>query len=277
MDRESGIDFIALFWIAWDQKILVAAISLVIGLFAAYLAFKATPIFRAQVVVTEVHDSALSTGSSLMGQLGGLASIAGVSLNSGGADAERQAVLESRGLVQEFVKRNNLVPLIIGNAAPTNSLWFAVDRFRRNVLDLHEDKVKGTTTITMDWTDPAIAARWANDFVALANDLLRERAIQTSSRNVAYLNKQLAQTGAVEVQRVMYSLIESETKTLMLANGQVEYAFTIVDPAVAPQVRVSPRRTLMIASGLLIGGILGAIIAWIRHGIRGRRATVHPA
>jgi uncharacterized protein involved in exopolysaccharide biosynthesis len=50
----------------------------------------------------------------------------------------------------------------------------------------------------------------------------------------------------------------------MLANGRVEYAFTIVDPAVASEVRVSPRRALMGISGIAIGLFLGTFIAWLR-------------
>jgi len=75
----------------------------------------------------------------------------------------------------------------------------------------------------------------------------------------------------------MYDLIEQETKTLMLANARTEYAFTIVDPAVAPEVRIQPKRTLM-ALGGLVAGLLIALCwrspttSWSarRQGARGR-------
>jgi uncharacterized protein involved in exopolysaccharide biosynthesis len=253
MKRESEIDVVALFWIVWDQKYLVLAISLVCGVIATILALTAVPMYRAQVVVTEVHETGMGAAGSLMGQLGGLASIAGLNLNSTGPDATRAAVLMSRGLVDAFVKHYNLAPLINGNSKQPASEWTAVERFRRTLLDLHEEKLKGTTTISIEWRDPVVAARWANDFVGLANELLRARAVEESTRNIEYLNKQLAQTNVVEIQRVMYGLIEAETKSLMLAHGRAEYAFTIVDPAVPPEVRFSPRRTLMVISGLFIG------------------------
>ncbi len=255
MDKESEIDFVALFWLVWDHKLLVGAISLVFGLIAAYFALTATEIYRAQVVVTIVHDNALGSGGSLMNQLG---------------------VIESHGLAAEFVKRNHLESLMNNGRTFADPLWFAASQFFKNVIDIKEDKIKGTTTLTVDWTDPDVAARWANGYIALANDLLREHAIETSSRNVAYLEKQISQTNVVELQRVMYSLIESETKTLMLANGRLEYAFRIVDPAMAPRVRSSPRRTLIVASGIFIGGLLGSMFVWIRQGLRKRRATVQP-
>jgi uncharacterized protein involved in exopolysaccharide biosynthesis len=270
MEKDNEINVVNLFWTVWDQKYLVLAISLLCGGFAAFLALKAVPMYRAQIVITQVRDSGMGAGGSLMGQLSGLAGIAGLNLNSGGKEAERTAVLESRGLIEVFVKRYDIAPLINGNSATRDPVWFAVERFRKDVLNLHEEKLKDTTTITVDWSDPVVAARWANDFVALANELLRTRAIDESTRNIEYLNKQLPLTNVVEIQHAIYALIEAETKSLMLAHGRLEYAFTIVDPAVPPQVRFSPRRTLMVISGLFIGGFLGSIIAWARTAIRRR-------
>jgi uncharacterized protein involved in exopolysaccharide biosynthesis len=274
MDKENEIDVVSWFWIVWHQKYLVLAIALLGGVIAAVLALTATPMFRAQIVVTEVHDNGMGGGGAgLMGQLGGLASMAGLNINTNDPGAERRAVLESRGLIAEFVKRYNLAAVINGPVKVDNSEWYAVERFRKNVLDVHEEKLKETTTISVEWRDPAVAARWATDFVALANELLRARAIQESTRNIEYLNKQLPQTNVVEIQHAMYGLIEQETKSLMLAHGRAEYAFTTVDPAVPPETRYSPRRTLMVISGLFIGGFIGSLVAWARKTIR-RRPTV---
>jgi uncharacterized protein involved in exopolysaccharide biosynthesis len=272
MERESEIDVVGLFWTVWEQKYLVCAVALLCGAIAAVLALTAIPLYRAQVVVTEVRDTGLGGGGGLMGEIGGLASIAGIDLSANGQGAEREAVLRSRGLVDAFVRRYQLTPLINGKAS-AGTEWEAVERFRKSVLDMQEDKLKATTTITMDWQDPAVAARWANDFVALANDLLRTRAVDESTSNIEFLNKQLAQTNVVEIQQAIYRLIEGETKSLMLAHSRVQYAFTVVDPAITPEVRVSPRRTLMVISGLFIGGVLGSFIAWARDSARRRRAS----
>jgi uncharacterized protein involved in exopolysaccharide biosynthesis len=160
-----------------------------------------------------------------------------------------------------------------GKAPEPPKLWIGVEIFKRGSLEIHNDKLKGTTTISVYWTDPAVAARWANGFVALANDLVRTKAREDAQRNVDYLNDQVAKTNSLELRRILYNLIESETKTLMLANARIEYAFTVVDPAVVPAVRVSPKRTLMVASGLLIGLVIGVLTAWIRNKFIRKRAT----
>ena len=138
--------------------------------------------------------------------------------------------------------------------------------------------------MTVEWTDPVVAENWANGIVSLANELMRAKALVDSQRNIEYLKKQIAATNVVEMQRVMYGLVESETKTLMLANARADYAFTVVDPAVVPEARVRPKRRLMVLTGVAIGLIArdavrlrarhGAEISVARGGGRGCREPV---
>jgi len=262
---ENEIDLIGLWWIVWDRRVLVATITVLCTLVALVIALTATPLYRASVVMTETADTGLGAAESGMsGQLGGLASLAGLALGAGGQHPERQAVLRSRHLVEEFVAKPDVLPYLLAGAKPGQSLWLTVERFRKSVLDIEEDKLKDTTTVTMDWADPAIAARWANEFVALGNQLLRNQAIEDATRNVAYLEDQVQRTHSLDIQRVMYNLIEQETQRLMLARGRTDYAFTVADPAVKAEVRVSPKRTLLVLSGITAGFLLGCYVAWIR-------------
>ena len=272
-DEDYEFDIVDLCRVAWAHKRFVGATAFVTTLIALVLALTAIPSYRADVVVTLVEDTSLGGGQSLASQFGGLASLAGVGLGTAGPDREHQAVLESRHLIEEFVKRNGLQPLLQGKTPKPLVLWTAVEIVKRSVLEIHSDKLKGTTTISMEWTDPVTAARWANAFVALANELVRTKARKDSSRNIDYLNEQVAKTNVVELQRVMYILIESETKALMLANARVEYAFTVVDPGVVPAVRSSPKRTLMVASGFAIGLVIGVLTAWIRNKFKRKSAA----
>lgn len=271
VERADGIDIVGILRVLWRYRYLVVSASIVCAILAAYLALTAKEIFRAEATVTEVHENGLSEGSGLAGQIGGLASLAGVALGPGGEDATAQGVLASRYLIEEFIQRNGLVPLLTKHMGSRSTPWFAAKRFQDEVVTIHDDPLKGLTTVTIDWTDAPTAAKWANDFVALANELLRAHALEEASRNVDYLNKQIEQTKAVEIQRTLYNLIESETKKLMLANGRIEYAFRIVDPAVAPEVRHSPKRTLMVLSGFALGFVLSSMFALAHDAFRRRK------
>lgn len=272
-NQPDELDLLSLWKVLRSHKYVVL---LVTGLFAAVavvLALIATPMYRAEVVVTQVREDALGGASSLMSQFGGLASLVGVNLQMGDAEREGAAVLRSRRLVEAFIQRHVPLAKLFAAGEQPQSVWLGVKRFRDRVLTIKENTREGTTTVTIEWTDPVTAARWANEFVALANELVRARALDESNRNVRYIKDQLARTDVVELRKVMYSIIESETKRQMLANGRIEYAFMVVDPAVAPEIRSSPKRTLMVAVGMMLGGFLGVVLALLLNAItRYRRA-----
>jgi uncharacterized protein involved in exopolysaccharide biosynthesis len=200
----------------------------------------------------------------LSGQLGGLANLAGFTNTLRGTSRQSMAILESRSLAEEFIKRYDLIDDFSTDPEAPMTLWRAVEALRLSVLMIEQNADLGRTTITVDWTDPAVAAEWANSFIALANEQIRTRAIEDAKRNIAYLDEQIAETNVVEVQRVMYNLIQNETQTLMLAHARPDYAFRLVDPAVPPEIRIRPRRTLMVLLGLAIG-LLGGIAVAIVH------------
>ncbi len=260
--RDEGIDLIGLWNILWSHRYLIIAATVVSGAVAVVLALTEDPIYRSEVVITQVSDSGMGGGAGITGQLGGLAALAGVNLSAGsGPRQDAPAVLKSRHLVEEFIKRLDLVPVLLPKSENA-SLWFAVMQFQLSVLDIREDRRTNTTKVSIDWGDPVVAAQWANDLVALANELVRSRALDDATRNIEFLNKQLDQTNVVELRRVIYNLIESETKTLMLANARKEYAFSVVDPAVSPELRISPRRRVIVMVGVMLGAFLGTVAAF---------------
>jgi uncharacterized protein involved in exopolysaccharide biosynthesis len=270
---EPAIDAASIWQVIWRYKLYIAGVALLGALIAVGLALTATPMYLAEATVTEAHDAMLGRPGSVSTPLSGLASLAGVDLSGGsGAGRDAKAILESRHLVEEYVRRNNLAPVLFAGSKQSPTLWKAAKYFQEHVLSLHDDPRKGKTVVAIEWQDPVTAARWANGIVQLANEITRARAIEYSKRNVDYLNGQIAQTNVVELQKVMYNIIESETKTLMLANAQPEYAFAIVDPAVAPEERFKPKRTLMVAIGLIAGLLLGILTALAHSVVRAERS-----
>jgi uncharacterized protein involved in exopolysaccharide biosynthesis len=267
---DDELDLGTLSRLVWDNKLLIGLVGLLFAIVAGVLAFTTPPVFRAEVVVVAVRERDVN-GNSISPQLGALSSLVGVTLGQGGSNGPAaDAVLDSRRLVEEFIKRNELLPVLSLNAKkPT--LWLAVKNFKQGSLTIRKDTRKGVTTLAVDWTDPALAARWANGLIALANDLIRTRALDDASRNISYINRQLEQTNTVEMRQVLFDIIKNETKTLMLANGRADYAFEIVDPAVTPERKVSPHRSIYVAVGLALGMFLGTIIAFIRDRKRRHR------
>jgi uncharacterized protein involved in exopolysaccharide biosynthesis len=275
---DAGDDFGlgALISVIWQRKLLVAGITLLGAVGFAIAALTAREVFRAEVVIAVSEDEGLGGTASLMGRIGGLASLAGVNIGEGARDRESKALLRSRRLAEAFIQRYNLLPVLFPNPSPGKpaTLWFGVRRLRATVLNIREDTRTQLITVTMSAGNPKDAALWANGYAALANELMRERAIGEASRNIKYLEEQIEKTNVLEMQRLMYSLVENETKTLMLANARAEYAFTTVDPATPPELRSSPQRTLMVLFGVVLGFFVGVGVACGLHFLRKRPAAV---
>jgi hypothetical protein len=258
-------------------KLIVALLScwkpaviggLVGGAVFALAAMQMPFLYRAEATIAPV-ESNNSIGSSLRGQFGGLAALAGIDLGSSGTRKEESfATLASLGFARDFITSENLMPVLFpekwdANAkawrtdveAPT--MGQAVSVFTRDVRSVTLDRKTGLVNIRVEFTSAELAAHWANRMVELVNDRLRNDATQNSQRSIEYLNRELTKTNVVELRQAIYRLIENQVNNAMLANVQREYAFRFIDRAVAPEKRFSPRRTLL----TLLGGILGGMFA----------------
>jgi uncharacterized protein involved in exopolysaccharide biosynthesis len=162
--------------------------------------------------------------------------------------AESVAILQSVGLTERYIQQNNLLPMIYPklwdpaqskwkttDPEKTPTLWKGTEFFRKNIRSVTTDGKTGMVTLTITWGDPRQAAAWANGLVQLANDYERDTAISTSEQNIAYLTNQAASTDVLGIKEVIYSLLQSEFDKAMLAKGNREFAFKIIDPALIPE------------------------------------------
>jgi uncharacterized protein involved in exopolysaccharide biosynthesis len=272
---EDTVSLLALWHIARAEWRIFAYIIGAFTVASIIVALVMTPIYRAEAVVSPVDTNRRDLGSGLVGQLGGLAGLAGINLSGlTGAPNKGRIMIQSRSLLEEFIKRNNLIPVLYEQERKSDeppTLWFAVERFKLNNYSAEEDPETGLITVRVEWTDPQLAAKWANDLVKLANELLRQKDLADADRNIKYLNKQLADTNVLGLQEVLYNLIEIEMRTLMLAHAREEYALSVVDEAVAPELRYSPKRKQLVVLGGLLGCIVAAFVVAIRRTLRTER------
>jgi uncharacterized protein involved in exopolysaccharide biosynthesis len=265
-DVPEGKSFSAICRVLWHYKLTIAASTCVCALIAVVIALTATQYYRGETVVVPARSGNMGGQSGLESGLGGLAALGLLSSDSETDTAE--AVLGSHNIVEVFIRRYGLLPELNKGAKKPLTMWYAVKAFQERILTIKKDSRKGTTIVAIEWTNPQTAARWANDFVALANELMRKHAMDESNRNIQYLNAQLTKTDTVEIRRAIFNIIETETRSAMLANGRIEYAFQVVDQATPAEMRVRPRRTLMVIAGSILGFALASIFALVRDSMR---------
>jgi uncharacterized protein involved in exopolysaccharide biosynthesis len=228
------------------------------------------PVYQVTVTLAPTNVDGASSGlGAVAGQFGSLAALAGLPGLSGSNTQEAVAVLQSRALTAEFIRKKNLLPILFADEwdakagkwivpeADAPTVTDGVKQFDESIRRVSVDIDTGLVTLFVEWTDPAVAADWANELVALLNRVLRQREVQEATRRLDYLHKQLAKSDVVELRQALFNLVEEQQKRLMLASGHDEYAFRVLDPATPPEVDDPIRPRLVVI--LLMAGILGVV------------------
>lgn len=266
------IDLRAMFAELWRSRWLVIVVSLLATCAGLAYALLAQPRYRAEVVLVPVDNDPTS---KLMSQFGGLASLVGVNVGNAN-DAEPFAVLQSREFTATFVERHALLPVLFHRKwDPATQGWTGPEKkwpdvrdgvkfFGERVRRIVQDRKTGLVTISMTWTDPQLAARWAGDYVRDANEQLRARTVARAQANVDYLKAQIAGTSLVALQQPAGKLLELELQKLMLARSDPQFAFRVVDAPQVPKKPVSPRRKLAVVGAFVIGFMLACLYVIVR-------------
>jgi uncharacterized protein involved in exopolysaccharide biosynthesis len=150
----------------------------------------------------------------------------------------------------------------------------AVEVFDQNVRSVSENSETGLVTLAIEWTEPELAARWANLLVARLNNRMRQRALVEAESNLTYLRTELSKTTVVALQQSIGRLLEVELEKVMLARGNEEFAFRVIDRAQAPKERSRPRRTQMVVLSTFAGWVLAMLVVFANHAVR--RARTRP-
>lgn len=256
--------------VLWRRKWIIAVVSALFAVGSVVAALTATEWYRAEALLAPAKESSTQ---SLTGALGGLASLAGVSVTDTDTE-EVLAVLTSRAFVADFIEDLDLLPVLLSQQEPEESpdIRDAVRFFHENVLRVSRDSDTGLITLAVEWIDPAIAAEWANALVYRLNQRQRQRALNEANANVEYLREELDKTTVVSLQQSIGRLLENELQKLMLARGNDEFAFRVLDAAQPPKLRARPQRTLLVAAGTLLGFLIGVLLALGVDTLRGHKA-----
>lgn len=289
-----------LFSIVWNGKWWIIGITTLFAVLSVAYAINLPNLYQAEARLAVTEDAQRDGGAPLSGQFGGLASLAGVNLQQNHVDMATLAVeiLQSRKFLTEFVERHNILPELMASESwdpisgtlffnrniynpdskewtrvvdlpqlPRPSSWEYVQAFR-DILAVERDSNGGLVTVRIIHRSPVVSQQWVNLLVEDINMEMRERSIEESNRSIAYLEEQLLQTSLTSMQEVFYQIMEQQIKKIMFASIRPEYVFRVIDPAVIPEQRHSPRRSLIAIAGTFFGGIFSLAVVFFIHILR---------
>lgn len=276
-------DILRRLWVKRWWIVISASLATAI---AALIAFTTPPVYRSKVVMIQANSDRHGLGAGLgsaLGQLGGLASIAGVNLTDANSEKEEAlAVLGSRQFTEAFISEMHLMPELYPKQwDATKNTWRAdVDKlptpakayrlFNTQIRRIIQDKKTGLITLQIDWTDRQKAALWANELVDRLNAEMRARAIAMTNASIGYLESELKNTADVSTREAINRLIEAQIKQRMLANVTQEFSFRVIDKAMASDAddKIKPKKLITILVGCVIGTAMSvaAVLLFVPSG-----------
>jgi LPS O-antigen subunit length determinant protein (WzzB/FepE family) len=245
---------------------LIVIMTFLGGATAAVISLQMRNIFRAQAVVSPTAESN-NKGGSLKDTVGGIAELAGIDLGGGGGrKVEALATLNAPGFLREFITKNDLMPILFDDRwDPVAKKWrpgAKIPSLEQGVKKLKDDRTvnenskSGLVSLAVEAYTRELAAQWANGMIDLVNERMRQADIKTARDSLEYLDRELATANSVELRQAISHLIEQQIDSEMMANVQRDYAYHFIDRAVPPEIKDSPKRTLISIGGAFLGLVL---------------------
>ncbi|WNO07865.1 Wzz/FepE/Etk N-terminal domain-containing protein [Teredinibacter sp. KSP-S5-2] len=276
-----NVDLIDIVSLLWGNKYTILISTFLIVVLVALYSIYIPNVYKSDALLAPADTGDGSGIAGLAGNLGGLASFAGINISGSGDHRTRYAIekMVSRDFIVRFIKKHQIgVDLIASKSwdkdndrlildssifnkegnkwiskPPTDEELYKafVDR-----LSVDKNSKTGYVYVSLEFYSPAHAQRWLTMLIQDINTHVREKEVLEATRSIEYLSSQLSNTSVAELRAAFYQLIEEQTKKIMLSEVREQFVFDMVDPPNTPDNKFKPRRAVMVVVAALLASIL---------------------
>ena len=189
-------------------------------------------------------------------------------------DAKRQAWKKSDGGFSFSLNPLAYISMItkaIGPSPPRRAtpkkdpdapeMWDAL-RALDGILKVTNNIKENTIVITADYRDPELAAKFVEYALKTLTDFMSSEAKRVATTNRVYLEQQLGTTMDPFIRQKTYNLIAEQIETAMMAEVKENFAFKVIDPPLAPDKKIKPKRSQMVMLSLVVALFIGIFVAF---------------
>ncbi len=130
------------------------------------------------------------------------------------------------------------------------------------IVKVNSNVKEGTITITADYRDPDLAAKFVDYFMISLTDHMSSEARRVAQINLKYLEGQLVVTADPFIKQKIYNLIAQQIETSMMTEVKENFAFKVIDPPRAPDMKIKPKRSQMVMISFVIALFMGIFAAF---------------
>lgn len=278
-------DIFALIW--RKKKFAILVMSLFIAASLGY-SVSLNNIYLSEATLSPAIGAEGASG--LKGNLGGLASLAGISMGSSSADKVKITIeiAKSRLFFKTYVEKHLNLPEIyafdswdvklkklnLNNEIfdSSNREWRVVDgktskpslevahRVFLRALSIFQDETTGLVKISYRHVSPVFAESIVRTVIEDLNEIMRQKDAKDAQNSIKFLEKKAEETDNQSLKISFYDMILEQNRTLMMTEARDEYIFSVIDPAIQPEVKYSPNRAFICVVGAFLGGVMSIFL-----------------
>jgi len=295
-NKESFIEFniLEIISFAKGKIIYIFAITFIFGLISVAYSLYLPNKYLSSAQFEIVQKSEKSSMSSLS-EVGGL--ISGIGLSSPNSDRSSLIVgiAQSRLFFKKINSNNNLAPLLMAaESYDLSSKAIAFDKNEynsntntwirkppsgravkptyleayldyRKVLTISKNKKTGFISISVEHVSPIFAKELIEIIWNNVNNVIREKDMKESFEALDYLNSELLKTTNSNIRQSINNLISIKLETQMLTKIKKDYVLDPIDLPYVPEVKSSPKRSLIFILGTIIGFLIAVSLTILQY------------
>ena len=293
---DDEIDLRELFHVLWDKIFYIGAITSIFSLISIIYALMLPNIYQSQAVMMPMEANQGMSG--MLGQYSGMASLAGISLPSESGSKAQEAIARIQSF--EFfsnsflphIKLENLMAVKKWNQAsntltydasafnsesgqwvrkvkpPTSTIPSSQEAYKKQyqeIMSVSEDKKTSFVTLSVEHQSPVIAQQWVEIMMDQIDQVMRDQDRQTALQSIAYLNSLAPTVNYEEISKALASLQQEQMKRLMMVEANENYIFKVLDSPIVPEMKVKPKRSLIVILGTMLGMMLSVLGVLVLH------------
>ena len=287
---DDEIDLRELFSTLWLSKKFILILTGIFAVLSVIYSLSLTNLYTSQALLVPTSLNSNSTS-----QYSALASVAGVNLSDSSPDVTLAiAFINSKKIIRQLIKHESFLPDLMAAKKwhiKSNSIIYDDDLYDKKnkkwvrevdfpfqqvpseqeafelfskQINISEDKKNQLVTLSVEHISPSVAQQWAEWIIDEANTMVANLRIEEAESSINYLNEQIKLTPYAELRTLFFNLIQQNTQNMMLAKVSTQYALTIIDPPLIPEIKSNPKRALICILGTLLGGMLSLLIILVR-------------
>lgn len=294
-NNNSEIDLRKIFSAMWDKKFFIGSFTSIAAILSVVYALSLPNIYTSSALL--VSTSKQDSLSSSLGNLSGLAGLAGVNIQGGNASNSQIALkriesfeffstyflpsikLENLMAVKNWSAKDNILIYDKNLFDSTNNKWIRrasypkktipsdQEAFKeyKKILTITLEKDTGIVYLSIDHRSPEIAKNWVDIVIYNINESMREIDKLNAENSINFLNETSKSVKIQSIKDIIGKLLESQMQTLMLASSNKAYVFKTINSPVAPEYKSNPKRSLICILGTILGFILSMLIILINN------------